>query len=294
MNENKYCVFFINGGLGKNVMATAICEAITKKYPDRKLLVVSSWPMVFYNNPNVYRIFKTGFMNYFYNDYVKDKDTIFFNQEPYNDTNHIYKREHLIKTWCNIFDLEYNGELPKIYLNAAELEKMKRKIQVSEKPILLLQTNGGTAKEENDFSWARDMPYDLAVEICRKNVSDYNIIQVALPNHMSINGIQKYSSNDDREYFCLVALSSKLIGIDSSLQHIAAALNKSATVFWVTTSPTCYGYSIHNNILPEKEKSFQHLYISQFVEYDIGGNTLECPYNSFNDLYDLDEVNKYC
>jgi len=60
-------VFQINGGIGKCVMATAVCEAIKKQYPDSKLIVISAYPDAFLNNPHVYRAFAFGDLSYFYN-----------------------------------------------------------------------------------------------------------------------------------------------------------------------------------------------------------------------------------
>jgi len=37
---DKFVIFHVEGGLGKNVAATAILKNIYKKYPDRKLIVV--------------------------------------------------------------------------------------------------------------------------------------------------------------------------------------------------------------------------------------------------------------
>ena len=44
-------IFQINGGIGKVVMATAVCEAIKKKYPDSKLITISGYSDFFLNNP---------------------------------------------------------------------------------------------------------------------------------------------------------------------------------------------------------------------------------------------------
>jgi hypothetical protein len=67
-------IFQINGGIGKCVAATAVCEAIKKKYPNDKLIVVSGYADVFLNNPHVDRAYNYGGMSYFYEEYIEDKD----------------------------------------------------------------------------------------------------------------------------------------------------------------------------------------------------------------------------
>jgi len=55
--DNKFLVWHIEGGLGKNVAATALLPAIAKQYKTRKIIVVASYPEVFLNNPNVHRVY---------------------------------------------------------------------------------------------------------------------------------------------------------------------------------------------------------------------------------------------
>jgi len=62
----KYFIWHIQGGLGKNIAGTALIKDIKAKYPDRKLIMVTSWPEVFLNNSDVDRIFQLGQSPYFY------------------------------------------------------------------------------------------------------------------------------------------------------------------------------------------------------------------------------------
>ena len=43
----------IEGGMGKNVAATAVCKAIKTQYPDDHLIVLTGFPEVFLCNPYV-------------------------------------------------------------------------------------------------------------------------------------------------------------------------------------------------------------------------------------------------
>ena len=65
MSKNKYFIWQINGGLGKNVAATALCKDIKQKYSDRKFILVASYPEVFLNNPYIDRVYNTGQLNHF-------------------------------------------------------------------------------------------------------------------------------------------------------------------------------------------------------------------------------------
>jgi ADP-heptose:LPS heptosyltransferase len=37
-------IFTINGGIGKCIVATSVCSALKKKYPNDNLIVVSGYP----------------------------------------------------------------------------------------------------------------------------------------------------------------------------------------------------------------------------------------------------------
>jgi hypothetical protein len=79
----KNIIFQVNGGIGKSIMATAVCRAIKKAYPDYDLIVLTGYPEVFIGNPNVYRFYRSGMAPYLYEDFVKGDDTIFMCDEPY-------------------------------------------------------------------------------------------------------------------------------------------------------------------------------------------------------------------
>ena len=67
-NSTKYVVWHIEGGLGKNVAATALISSVKKQHPDRKLILVVSYPEVFLNHPDIDRVYRIGMTSYFYED----------------------------------------------------------------------------------------------------------------------------------------------------------------------------------------------------------------------------------
>ena len=107
--EDKYCIFVTQGGLGKQIASTAVAHAIKNNYPDRKLIVVSSYPEVYINNPHIFKVFRLGAAPYFYKDFINDKDSLVFYGEPYYVADHIHKKKHLILNWCNLYKLGKNS-----------------------------------------------------------------------------------------------------------------------------------------------------------------------------------------
>jgi hypothetical protein len=282
----KYLVWHIEGGLGKNVAATALTESLKFKYPDRKIIIVASYPDVFINNPHIYRVYKIGMTSYFYDDYIRDKDTIVFRHEPYFETNHILKRKHLIENWCSLLDIDYDNQTPLLNFNLVQQRNATR--WKGDLPTLVIQTNGGPFQSENPYSWTRDIPFDISMKIAQKYSTTHQIIQVCKQSSRKIPGAEIIDYQmEPMELFSVLILSDKRILIDSSLQHAAAALKLNSTVLWIGTSPKIFGYSIHNNITANTPKDTVKLHSSYLFDYGFEGSHRECPYFSINEMFDV-------
>ena len=286
--ENNYVLFHVEGGLGKNIAATAVSECIKKNYPDRKLIVVSSYPEIFLSLPFVDRVYPLGNSLYLYEDYIKNKETIIFKHEPYFTMDHIYKRKPLIANWCNLYGLSYKGEMPKLIFNYPLVEITKTAWR-RDKPIMVLHTNGGPLSGQNlPYSWTRDMPKTLSREIVNEFKEKYHIIQVCRREDNIIEGTEPFFNQvSNMELFSLLLFSEKRVLIDSSLQHAAAALNLPSTVLWIGTSPLVFGYNIHKNIICEiPEHKLPNSYL---FDYSFQGNIQECPFIN-DDIFNKDIV----
>lgn len=282
-------IFQINGGIGKCVMATAVCEAIKKKYPDSKLIVVSGYADVFLNNPHVYRSYQYGGISYFYSEYIDGHDYKIFAHDPYVQTEYVEQKEHLIKTWCEMFDVPYNGEQPKIYLTGREVKFFENKF-TSDRPILLLQTNGG-AQTEHKYSWARDIPSSVAVKVIDHFKLEYNVVHIRRDDQNQFEGT--FGVTDTFRALCvLISMSSKRLLIDSFAQHVAASMSLPSTVCWIANSPKVFGYTMHNNILANPFTTKPELRNSYFGKFNIAGDLLEFPYNHEDEIFDVDKIIK--
>jgi len=92
------------------------------------------------------------------------------------------------------------------------------------------------------------------------------------------------------ELFGMLTVSSKRFLIDSSLQHAAVAINLKSTVFWVGTSPNVFGYELHNNIIANKPKKKNQLIGSYLFDYQFDHNVHECPYNTLDEMFDINNL----
>ena len=280
-------VFQINGGMGKCIMATAVCEAIKKQYPDANLIVISGYPDVFLNNPNIKRNYSFNGFSYFYEEQIDNKDFLIFAHDPYLETNHIKQSEHLIETWCKMFNINYNGEQPIIYLNNREKKFYSNKYLFN-KPILLLQSNGG-ASSEMKYSWARDLPTSVSLKVIEEFKNDFTIVHIRRDDQTSFENTIPITDNF-RSMAVLIDMSSKRLLIDSFGQHTAAALGLKSTVCWIANKPEIFGYQLHDNIVSEPFTIKPDLRKSYLQKFNIGGDLNEFPYNNENEVFNINKI----
>ncbi len=106
-SKDNYVIFNPEGGLGKIIASTAVVRNIRAAYPDHKIIVVTPWPEVYLNNPNVERVYRSGNTPYFYKDYIKGRQSIVLKGEPYFNTGHLYNKQQLVKSWCKLHNYLY-------------------------------------------------------------------------------------------------------------------------------------------------------------------------------------------
>ena len=287
----KYIIFDIKGGIGKNIAATAVVAATKKQYPDYEIVILTPWEEVWFHNTNVYRVFKPENLAYFYQDYIqKAEDVKIFSHDPYHHTSHILEEKHLIETWCDLFQIQYNGEQPEIFLTPKEIDLGKELLSPSEQPILLLQTSGGA--DEYPFgkeSWSRDIQKDVVEPVITHYVHlGWRVLHVRFENQQGFHNTEPIIT-DLRTVFSIFLLSNNRLLMDSFGQHLAAAFKQPSVVCWIGNNPKVYGYDIHKNITTNAKLDDEFLKYSVFNKFDITGIPSQFPYESYQ-LFDPKKV----
>ena len=281
-----YSIIEINGGIGKSIMGTAIVDGIKKKYPDREILVITGYPVVFLNNPKVFRVFRHGNCPYFYDEYVRDKDVMFFCDEPYRSQGYLAQKEHLIHSWGGILDVECEIN-PELYLTPVEEDIVLNRLKLN-KPMMIFQPFGGPSNQGH--SWNRDIPVKQAQEIANRLSQFYHVIQPCVDNQLQLQNCE-HVNMPLRELFVLIKHAEYVVGIDSVVQHARKAFGKTSTVCWVTNTPLVFGYEENKNIFPNKEKFLSNASIDGYLnEYDFSGSRKhDFPFEDSN-IFDVQEI----
>ena len=293
MENKKYSIFHVEGGLGKHIASTAVAKCIKNNHPDRELIIVCAYPSVYVNLDFVSRVYRIGNTPYFYRDFINEKDSLIFKHEPYFTTDHIHKKMRLIENWCKLYDLEYNGEEPELIFNPRELQKFSKMWQPSGKPIMVIQSNGGVYNQDSGlpYRWTRDIPFPLLQSIVERYSDTHQVLQVTRPGSpVAVGATAVTHELGQMELLSILLNSDKRLLIDSSLQHAAAALSLPSTVLWIGTSPKLFGYDIHDNIVADIPKD-QKLPESYLFDYDFEGQLHDYPFKD-ETIFDLDEIIK--
>ena len=294
-----YNIFHVEGGIGKNIMGTVVARNIAKSFPENKTIVVSSYPEVYLHNPSIFRVFRPGITPYFYDDYIKDKNSKIFKFDPYNSGDYLNKIEHLTKTWCKMYKVKHDHITPELYFNKIEdrdVALLKQKYSPN-KPYIVVQINGGIGVGENhvNLHWFRDMPPFYYQQIINKHSDKFNFIQFKNPAQTPLNNVISIEL-PLRESLNLLRGASGAICMDSMVQHAMAAFGISSIVGWVGNSPDVFGYNIHNNI--KSNFKFETDSLEGYLEpYSIQSEGYQCPpnYNPealFNPSYIIDAFEK--
>lgn len=281
-------IFAIDGGLGKSIMATAVLKAIKKQYKKANILVATAYPDVFINNPNVNKIITNTNNSGIYKDYIQNKEAKVFVGDPYSTSDYITESKHLIQIWCEMFGVEYNGEMPEMFLSKSEKQYYEPFYKL-EKPIMAIQPHGGAIGQPLKYSWTRDIPMPIMEKIIERFKDDYSIVHIKRDDQIiyknTIGALDNF-----RSIAILLTMAKKRLLIDSSAMHIATALNLPSVVTWVGTSPKVFGYDMHKNILaqePTKSLDLNHSYYQKFPLFE---DISKVPYNDLNEIFDVKKI----
>jgi hypothetical protein len=283
-----YSIFHIEGGIGKNILATAVISSLKKSDPERNIVVVSAWPQVWFNNPNVHQVYPFGQTANFYKNYIFKQDVKIYRLEPYHTQDYILNKKHLINIWCDLCGITWDGSGPKLYFSPLEIEYLKLKmLQNVQKPIFLLHTNGGGGNSR-PYSWYRDLPYQNSKDVVDYFKADYHIYQLGYEGQDLIEGCHRLTL-ETREILGSVMLSDKRLLIDSFSQHASTALGIKSVVCWIGNNPNVLGYTNNINLKPNVEPVYDTYHSSYLEDFDISGHPVQFPYDKLK-IFDSQEI----
>jgi ADP-heptose:LPS heptosyltransferase len=285
----------INGGLGKCIMATAVVRSYKEAFPESKVVVVSGYPEVFVNNPDVYKNFSYT-APYLWQDYYSKTDWKVSAQDPYLEEAWIKNENlHLIDIWCNLLGVKCTQKTPILYFSGPEVDELQRMIVV-DKPLIVVQSTGGASPAAR--AWTRNPPQNEFEDYLKKFIDTHYIVHLCLPETPKlINVSQRVETLNRRQAMGLIYYANQFIGIDSFGQHARAANAYAGptTIFFPLAESIDrlgYPYSHWNNLAPVQEvqeliKKSQDYYATVF-KYSIESVSENCPVPVGTKWFNLD------
>jgi hypothetical protein len=272
------------GGLGKQIMATAVLKALREHKPDACIHAMTTYPEVFVNLDFIDRVYPLTIIPHFYEDH-KDFHTV--EADPYTDYYYRVEKTHFVDSWCNMLNIP----LPKekhgiIKLTEQELDFAKNIIfqWKVDRPLVAFQPFGGTSyytpHEANNPlrpQHYRELKQETAQAVVNELVQrGYAVLHIGLPTEPVLQNCLRLSTKDPLNPRLVFALLNKCmygIFIDSFAQHAWVALGKkNAIVLWGGTNPSNLGYS--QNINLELVESCKDLHCNRpnLNMFDFNGN----------------------
>lgn len=283
-------IFNVRGGLGKSILATAVIEALKKQKRDCDVIVITSYPDVFLNNPNVKETIHHNNQIGVWKKHIFGEKVEFMVQEPYETSAFLNDEKQLIKIWCEMYGINYNGEMPKMYFSNAELKYYEGIYATVKKPIFAIQTNGGMVTENAmNYNWSRDMPETLIQRVIDHYKKDYQIVHIKDKNHKffkdTLQAIDGY-----RSIAYLLSVAKKRLLIDSFAQHLSVAMGVESVVLWIGTSPTVFGYETNKNIVANKFTKDYNVHHDAYQQILLTEPIQTIPYENTEDMFNFEKI----
>lgn len=272
----------ISGGVGKGIAATGAVKIATEN--GLVVDVITAHPSVWEGNPNVNKVWdwkRTEYMS----EFIKNYDRVIFD-DPYRHTKFLLEGLDLTGTYNYMINGISEPVLPQLFLNKAETLYVKTLLQDIKKPILVVQTNGGSTE---GYAWPRDLPLEEAVEILNSFSEEYEIVHLRGPGQLEIGGLKHTADLTIRQSFVVLAMSTKRLLIDSVYQHAASALGLPSIVLWGLTEKEKFGYDMHTNIecvTPELKNMDRLDSMFSGLWNDVG----VCPFSPTQKVFDTAEI----
>ncbi len=292
MKNKKYLLFECLLDIPTNLVATKVVHSLKSAYPDRNIVVVTLFPEIWLHNPDVYRVYKIGAFEYFYEDYIKSLDTIICRHNPTLTTEYVKNEKPLEEIWCDIYKIPVKTNTPRLFFTWREKEAVQ-KLTKSDKPLFFIESEsiahgfGHAQFGQNQATWAEKVPPILLKNIV-ETLAQKSFAVVDISETANIPGLSKLNLNL-RLKLCAIQYCDTLLAINSYSAHAAAAHGKKSVTLWVNESPVVWGYSSQKNITPQGDSDKIKFLESNRKDFSFS-NIPNCPF----DLHSLYNAKAIC
>jgi hypothetical protein len=135
----------------------------------------------------------------------------------------------------------------------------------------------------------RDIPMVVAEKVVEHFKDKYNIVHLRRQDQLALNNTIPLTTSI-RDLVVFMSMSSKRLFMDSFAQHLASSMELKSTVLWIGNSPNVFGYDFNDNIVRNDFTKAPEMRNSFLQEFNIGGEPIEFPYHSENEIFNVDKI----
>jgi hypothetical protein len=230
---NIFVIYRIGAAIGDQVCMTAVIRLINEQHP-YKILVISSYPEIFYNNPRIWKCFGVRGSGLYLSRILRFlsgaqlENFLFKNNElSYVDYMRVYGNHlHLVQAHAIHFkhNIDFTEILNEIYFSKNEIKSFKKKFQLP-KNFSLIHPLGKSTFTPNK-KWGFENFQDVI-----KLSENINWIQVGLPQDKKLFGVLEcFTKITLRELFYLTSRAQFILAEEGLLNHISSAFNTKSYV----------------------------------------------------------------
>lgn len=236
----------IDGGIGRVICATGAIKKLSSLDPQDEIVIITSWPEVFENNPYVLKLYKDGSIPYLFDDVIKYG--IFSYPEPYHDWNYYTQNNHLIQSFNYLITGYSNKVDHEIFLTEEEkkfgFETIAKVKQASGKSSVIAYQPFGSGASMTQEGVISDPSFRSLNHVTSKKILDECSSSVFINlSHIPINHPncwqQQYTL---RQLFAVAHACDGIVSIDSVLSHLGVAFKKKGVLILGATYRQNVGY----------------------------------------------------
>ena len=256
MKKSRSKAFFISGGAGRVICSIPAFERYAKDSGDKDFIIVCEGGMDFYRGHTVlqkhaYEVWHKGL----FDQHLRDKDIV--TPEPYR-INEYFNQECSL---AQAFDIEINSleeprELPAPSINLNKTETITGyqaiqgiKSQLNKDKAIIVQPFGRSVTQMGEYlidSTSRSFEVGNIVSIIEQLRDKYAVVMMAdlalpIPENKE-HPVAMPREPNLRLWASMINSAEHFLGCDSVGQHIAKALDKTATVVIGSTVPINISY----------------------------------------------------
>ena len=254
--------FFVNGGAGRVISSIPAFEKYAENHDDF-IIVCEGGTDFFKGHPTLdHKVYDHWHKNLF-QEHIKQRDCE--SPEPYRVWEYYNQKCNLSQAYdIAINGLEESRELPAPTINLNKMEVIagyniveEVKSVTKKDKVVVIQPFGRSIEQVGEFmadSSSRSMSLVGACEIINQLKKDYAVIvmseyqfPVEENENTSKHQIARPQISDMRVWTAVIDVADHFIGCDSMGQHIARALDKTATVVVGSTYPENISYPDHKD-----------------------------------------------